>query len=340
MHSKLMLMRFPGCVRLVVSSFNLSARQWSEAGDSFWWADVPLKPELSLLSEEPLVQKPLLDTLRRWGLEDSWLALSCCCDWSMLQKEKSQVQMVTSVPGGFSDDMYYGMQCVHHALRSLPKFPSSATCPVHLQVWSLGGTSDSWYSELARTLTQEKFSDLGLLADWKSDHVRFIFQEKGRGPNWRRSQEEQSEHDSFLRFVLGLEEKRAPSTELNKALWDEMESLLLSPQGGADRPSWGWHSKVMTREYPVGFCKKAGCKHIHGWRYIGSHNCSRASWGWNYFDPSSRTFVMEPPRNWEMGVILTSVPAVHGNDECGVDLSRIAPLPFQPAKLARLHPHR
>mmetsp|Transcript_110006 Transcript_110006/g.206196 ORF Transcript_110006/g.206196 Transcript_110006/m.206196 type:complete len:535 (-) Transcript_110006:234-1838(-) len=339
MHSKLMLLRFPGCVRLVVSSLNLSVRQWSNAGDSFWWADLPLKPE-PCFDEEPLVQQPLLDTLRRWGLKDSWLVLLPFCDWSSLQKCKSHVQMVTSVPGGVSDRIQYGMERLHQCLKFLPKFPPSTECPVDVQVWSLGGATDSWYSDLARTLTQEKFSNLGLLADWKSDHVRFIFQEKGGGTNWREYQEKLCEEDNFLRFVFGQDERRTPSTEIKKVMWDEIDNLLLKPQKGIPISPWGWHSKVMTRTYPVGFCKKPGCKQVHGWRYIGSHNCSRASWGWSYFDRSSKTIVMDPPRNWEMGVILTSLPALSPDEECGVDLSAVAPLPFQPEKLMRTFPYR
>jgi len=49
--------------------------------------------------------------------------------------------------------------------------------------------------------------------------------------------------------------------------------------------SWGWHSKVMTRVYPPGFCKRSGCSRVHGWRYIGSHNTSRACWGWGMEQP-------------------------------------------------------
>jgi len=49
---------------------------------------------------------------------------------------------------------------------------------------------------------------------------------------------------------------------------------------------------------------------------------------------------MEAPSNFELGVILTSLPALREGEDCGKDLSRIAPLPFVREKLARSHPHR
>jgi len=339
MHSKLMLFRFPGFVRIVVSSLNLCDRQWLDAGDSFWWADVPLIPNASQKAE-PFMQAPLTDTLNQWGLEHSWVEILRFCDWASLQEQKSRIRMITSVPHPVADKIEYGMKALHSALKSLPKFPPSAKCPVYIQVWSLGGASNSWYSDLSRVLTQERISELGQLVDWKSDHVRFIFQEMGRGANWQEAKVEQCANENFVRSILNMQERRPPSIEIKKALWDEQDSCLLGPRAGARRVPWGWHSKVMTREYPRGYCKNPGCERAHGWRYIGSHNCSRASWGWSYFDRSSKQFVMDAPSNWEMGVILTSHPALREDEDCGKDLSRIAPLPFVREKLTRSHPHR
>lgn len=339
MHSKLLIFRFPGCVRIVVSSLNLSASQWSEAGDSFWWTDLPLVMEPSL-NEEQLVQRPILDVLRKWGLQETWVSLLSFCDWSSLQQDKSKVWMITSEPDGASSGINYGMQRLRDALRSLPKFPPSAECPVDVQVWSLGGARDAWYSEFARVLTQEKFSDLGVLAEWKADHVRFIFQPEGGGANWRENAQEDLKKENFVRFLLNQKERMEPSSEVNKVLWHELDSLLLGPRAGAKKAAWGWHSKVMSREYPAGFCKKPGCTKVHGWRYIGSHNCSRASWGGSRFDHSSMSFVAEAPRNWEMGVILTSLPASSPYEECGLDLCAVAPLPFDPDQIVRSFPHR
>jgi len=277
---------------------------------------------------------PVLDTLKRWGLNDSWVSLLAFCKWSSLQEPKSRVQVITSVPDGrcLSNRIYFGMQRLHAALKSMPKFPASKECPVDVQVWSLGGANDGWYADFARTFTQESFSELGHVVDWKSDHVRLIFQENGAGANWKREAEERYESESLIRCHLNLPEKGKPSTATKKLLWDETQSLLLNPKADARKTGWGWHSKIMLREYPVGFCKRAECRRVHGWRYFGSHNCSRASWGWSSSDGSS------PPRNWEMGVILTSLPASSENGECGVDLRTAAPLPFRAQTLKRTYP--
>lgn len=47
---------------------------------------------------------------------------------------------------------------------------------------------------------------------------------------------------------------------------------------------------------------------------------------------------MDPANNYEAGVLLTSKPALTATDECGVDLSEVATLPFRPAQLVRLSP--
>ena len=36
------------------------------------------------------MQQPLLDTLRLWGLDGTWVLLLAFCDWSSLQEQKSQ----------------------------------------------------------------------------------------------------------------------------------------------------------------------------------------------------------------------------------------------------------
>jgi len=339
MHTKLMLFRFSGYVRLVISSFNLSSMQWSSAGDSFWWADLPLtrrRRRRRKTSGEPQVEMPVLDTLKRWGLEDTWVSLLAFCDWSSLQELKSRIQVLTSVPESISDPILYGMPRLCKILKSMPKFPLSADCPVYVQVWSLGGANDGWYSDFSRALTQESFSELGCLVDWKSDHVRLIFQRRGGGMDWRELAELTLEAENRARFHLNMAERPKQSIEIKKLMWDETESALLKPKTCARQVPWGWHSKIMTREYPAGFCKRTGCKRVHGWRYIGSHNCSRASWGWS--SGNTPTSKWSPPRNWEMGVVITSLPVACENEECGIDLGEAAPLPFKKKSLARTFP--
>ena len=81
MHSKLMLLRFDGFLRLVVSSFNLSATQATSAGDSFWWVDVPF---LTRICRDPKFGDHLHDHLDRLGVP---------CEW-MLGRETTNLQSV------------------------------------------------------------------------------------------------------------------------------------------------------------------------------------------------------------------------------------------------------
>jgi hypothetical protein len=237
--------------------------------------------------------------------------------------------MVTSVPDIVSGNVKYGMDRLCQLLRPLPKFPSPAVCPVFVQVWSLGGADDLWYSAFSIILTQERCN--GVIAEWQHDHVRFIME---AGNNWQQIREESIKQENKMRAMLNMDEKTLRKSELKKVLWHEQGNKLLSTRDGTAGPpvSWGWHSKVMSREYPQGFCKRPGCTRTHGWRYLGSHNCSVASWG----APGANL----PPHNWEAGMLIVSFPAMKDTGDCGADLSERAPLPFQTAKLTRSFPWR
>lgn len=334
MHAKVMALRFEGFVRLVVSSFNLSDDQWHGAGDSFWWVDLPFRHEPTY---DDRVMQPLMDLLYKLEVPECWRSLLSWCDCCSLQQANTNVHMITSVPRDSCNGVKYGMERLGDVLRRLPQFPYSGTCPVYVQVWSLGSANDSWYTDFAVKLTNQKFRDLGLLAQWEYDHVRFIWQRCGKGPNWHRHFKQQNQEENMIRAFFDLPERPTKRSELQQALWDEKDAALLRPMDDCQSVPWGWHSKVMTREYPANFCKRVGCTRKHGWRYIGSHNCSRASWGWNYYDPIQQEWVMDPAHNYEAGVLLVSQPA-RSNSECGVDLDQCAPLPFRLSSLFKTSP--
>lgn len=317
MHAKLMLLRFEGYVRIVVSSFNLSEHQWAQAGDSFWWVDLCLSP--STVGSDPVGQ-PLLEFLKQLGAPQPWLLLLGSVGWQLVQQPATKVFSISSFPECGTG---YGMQYLSHVLRRLPRFPPSSQCPVYVQVWSLSSAKDLWYTGFASTLVQE---NLNLIAKWQHDHVRFIFQQNGGGPNW---------HSKRVREDAGKELEFRFVSELKQVLWDEVDSSLLGPRPDGERLHWGWHSKIMTRHYPPGTCKIAGCRRVHGWRYIGSHNCSSASWGSSGW---RRHCKPRDPDNWEFGVLLVSLPADVAGQECGADLDERAPLPFRCDGLKRLYP--
>jgi len=293
--------------------------------------------------KDRIVQQPLEDMLFRLCVPEQWLKLLGRCDWPSLQQKNTSVHMVTSVPiqeslEGEIQTNKYGMDRLHNVLRGLPKFPPSAISPAYVQVWSLGGANDRWYTDFALTLTQERYADLGVIAQWKNDHVRFIFEENGWGPNMRKKQEQLLQAENRVRRMLDMEEKSSKPSELKKVLWNEQGHPLLSAKKGVPCVSWGWHSKVMTREYPQGFCKRPDCHRVHGWRYLGSHNCSRSCWGWRYYDKDAKRVVVENPNSWEMGMVIVSIPASSAGDECGADLNEVAPLPFQQGNLRHSYP--
>merc|ERR1711988_1275681 len=96
-----------------------------------------------------------------------WLDLVRKCDWSSLQTQATSVDMITSVPDSAGGrGLRYGIDRLNKLLgqKGMPKFPSSVRCPADVQVWSLGGSSDLWYTTFATTLVQET---LGVIAQWK-----------------------------------------------------------------------------------------------------------------------------------------------------------------------------
>jgi len=93
MHSKLMVLRFQGFLRLVVSSFNLSMEQVSKAGDTFWWVDVPFcnAEEDSCFSKAAMVA-PLLDHLKVLAVPRCWSELVRKCKWSHRGEKRSGIR--------------------------------------------------------------------------------------------------------------------------------------------------------------------------------------------------------------------------------------------------------
>ena len=157
MHVKLMLLRFTGFLRIVVSSLNLSERQWSDAGDSFWYADLPFEDAVDE-SMESQVQAPIMDLLENMFVPKGWISLVRRCRWKALQQQYTRVAAITSIPDEPDGVVSYGLERLKRLLSSLPKFPPFAQAPVYVQVWSLGNCERSmvqWYASwYASTLMQ------------------------------------------------------------------------------------------------------------------------------------------------------------------------------------------
>jgi hypothetical protein len=130
-HTKLILLRFETCVRIIISSFNLSEIAWKGGGDAFWWMDFDIRPPpQQLRGNVTVVRKqeteckfyiPLYDFLCSIGLNDEWLSLIDSLDWKVLSARSSlssylpqpaaidygcSVHIVASVPGAHSDSCY------------------------------------------------------------------------------------------------------------------------------------------------------------------------------------------------------------------------------------------
>lgn len=132
---------------------------------------------------------------------------------------------------------------------------------------------------------------------------------------------------SDVRFVFDGGAWLATNNICRSQLWTDPSNVLRRDITALKKPSWGWHSTVMTRTYPSQQC----CGRLHGWVYLGSHNCSAASWG--NLDLSMAM------ANWELGVLLLSPPRVVEGAKCGCDLSRVA-LPFNSQALRRFRSDR
>ncbi|CAE8613831.1 unnamed protein product [Polarella glacialis] len=116
-----------------------------------------------------------------------------------------------------------------------------------------------------------------------------------------------------VRFIFGSGNWFASSSISRARLWKDPDNVLRDDRPGLDKVPWGWHSKVMVRSYPLGQC----CGRMHGWVYLGSHNCSAHSWG----------DLRNPIANWELGILICSPPCIGESSKCGCDLA-VVPLPF------------
>jgi len=303
-HPKLMILNFGKFVRIVISSFNMSENQWEKSGDVFWWADLPLNDHTNhhhqRLGREPQMHAPLYDILHRMGATDA-NALLDRADWHTLHRDSGvEMYAVVSVPGDHSDRRF-GMERLGDILGWLPSFPRE--CPVQMQVWSMGGSSKFWYhwfvSKLTQTRSKSKDNRIGL--ETPLEDVRFFVQTSGKG-----------RYRSFEQRMF-----------TNAHLWEDTKHPLMHETEDSPVP-WGWHSKVMYRTYPSGWCRTKGCTRVHGWAYVGSHNCSAASWG--SCPRKGQTTI----RNFELGVVISSFPAQRGM-KCGMDLKGAVPVPWSGA---------
>jgi len=311
-HPKLMILNFGKFVRIVISSFNMSEEQWEKAGDVFWWADLPLNDHpnyhLTRLGREPQMHAPLHDILHCMGATDA-NALLDRADWHVLHKHLGvEMNVVASVPGEHSDRRF-GMRRLGDVLRQLPHFPQG--CPVQMQVWSMGGSAPFWYNCFVSELTQTRTNCRDIRKDFTNSikGVRFVVQTLGKG-----------NYGSFDQRMF-----------TNAHLWEDKKHPLMHSTEDSPVP-WGWHSKVMYRMYPPSKCRTEGCTRMHGWAYVGSHNCSAASWG---LPRKGNTTI----RNFELGLVISSFPAVRHGAQCGIDLKDAVPIPWSGASnLVRYEP--
>lgn len=307
-HPKMMVLNFGSHVWIVVSSFNMSESQWAKAGDVFWWADLPLNqtpsPHLSRIGRDPNMHAPLYEFLCSIGAQDT-ASLIDCVDWRLLHCDG--LHAIVSLPGEHQDKRF-GLRRLGEVLRTLPKFPR-AQSPVLMQVWSAGGSNVRWYKNFVSVLTQEpRDNSDGPLSP---QDVRFVVQTPGKG-----------HYKSFDDRMV-----------TRGCLWEDQNHPFYHGSNieSGSSVSWGWHSKVMYRMYPRGVCRNRNCNRVHGWAYVGSHNCSAASWG--SFGRGTISI-----RNFELGLVVTSLPALRHGSQCGRCLKEAVPIPW--SSTAALIPYR
>ena len=300
MHTKLWLLLFSSCLRVVISSFNLSERQQDNAGDTFWYADLPMKKPGSESQSSAQFSKDVQGLVGALlGDGDPWLQIIGQYDASQLDKN---IRLIASVPGDYSEmNREYGLKRLDSILRELPPFPSSSL--VEAQVWSVGGAGYYWYNQTFSSVVAQN-PQATVAAS-----MRLVLAHGGNN----------FDNKCNARSAFHRDESPLGLPHLAWG-WHSKTMRRVYPMS-EDSKSGAWRSSRANRSA----CHPK-CKCSHGWLYFGSHNLSGASWGSSY----GGNFTIN---NWELGVVIVSPPNSTNKDPCcDLDLSSV-PLPFSPNSL-------
>lgn len=300
MHAKLMLLTFPGFLRIVVSSANLTNFDWDCYTQTIWVQDFPIKMSNSSSNNSIQTQfeKTLLDFWSHLTLKlpAAWL---CKYDYS-----DAKVDLVPSVPGYHSNRQ---IECYGHMLlRGLIKdrlnteeHDALKQNNVYIQVSSMGSMNTKWLSEFATSLgvkyVPEATAQIPTKMNKKTrsnvktetnvtnnlNQLKIIFPTIQTVAN--------SELGMRAGGMIHLNQKTLIGKEFPRHALCDYENALNS-QG-----RYLAHSKIMIH-------RTISHGHI-GWMYIGSHNFSMAAWG-----RLQKNATQLQISNYEIGVFFKNLP--------------------------------
>ncbi|KAL6063243.1 Tyrosyl-DNA phosphodiesterase 1 [Balamuthia mandrillaris] len=309
MHAKVMILQYDDCLRVCITSANLTKEDWDSIGQNIWFQDFPLKQTSSSSSSPSSFYISLKQFLRSIKVDSE--------DLEQYDFSGAEGELVASVPGWHNRDALY--QYGHMRLRSLLRSliwpqvnaPASSSCPpIDYQMSSIGTLYKTFVSEFIESLSgaeEQKRID-------KSDNNK-----NTRGATKKRTTTTKSQSSSSssrvsslpsLRLiypsastvqrapykagagVLMLQEKNWVSANFPKDLFHDLRANP-SCDFTAAREGLLLHSKILTRSVEV----EGG---RFGWLYLGSHNFSGAAWG-RLQKGGSQLHIL----NYEIGILLT-----------------------------------
>jgi tyrosyl-DNA phosphodiesterase-1 len=284
MHAKLMLLGFPGFLRVVVSSANLTSFDWDCYTQSIWVQDFPVKSSASKTPQTSF-EKVLLDF---W----SHLTLKLPSAWlTKYDYSQAKVDLVPSVPGYHTGQQMnqYG----HMYLRQLIKNQLPAEDRevlkqnnLYYQISSLGSMNTKWLTEFSLSMGVKYVPDGGKQKTNKStaNQLKIVFPTLQTVAN--------SELGMRAGGMIHLNSKTLSGKEFPRHALCDYENTLKS------------QLKHLAQKIMVHKSEPTLSRGSVGWLYIGSHNMSMAAWGRLQKQESQLQI-----SNFELGVFFKKIPS-------------------------------
>jgi len=153
-HPKLYLLKFPACLRVVVTSANLLKHDWSEIGQTIWFQDFPAGFASGDFSTS-------LQSFTTEIIPNSQFSLQQDLDIDLTAYDFSvaKVALLASIPGRYQALSSYGLGRMHALVKATGNKYSQAT----FQFSSISGLSASFLQQVQVSFTDNEHCTLGLV---------------------------------------------------------------------------------------------------------------------------------------------------------------------------------
>ncbi|KAI8825242.1 tyrosyl-DNA phosphodiesterase-domain-containing protein [Fimicolochytrium jonesii] len=302
MHVKLLVLWYPGFLRVAVPSANLVNHDWVQLENVFWAQDFPLSPTPRPENATSQFALDLTNILTLLEIPSTITALLAHADFSL-----AAVNLVFSKPGTHAgDDLHsYGMLRLAHCVRELhiPHLsPSESTLTAATS--SLGDTTLSWLTQMLRAAcgkdphrhTSHEDEDTALT------HVRILFPTKetvlsstygapgaGTITFQRRYWEKHHYPQRCFRDSISTRQGVLSHAKMMVCLPATVAETGFKLPGTPQFASSTTTLQPPTQTAPI------------GWYYCGSHNTTLSAWG--KLAPN-RSGTAIDINNWELGVLV------------------------------------